>query len=287
MRHLLLAMTLVACGTEYTEPSAAGPDAGAGSSGYARLVDTTWTLPAATEKYLCVRQTVTTDVWIRTLRPVSPIGTHHSVLMTGAPDQPDGVEDCDSSLVKPAIYASGLGSQDLDMPDGVAIHLEKGDQLLLNLHLFNPSDTALTGTSGIEIGTIDPAAVVHEAGVVLAGKAAGLVVPPNTSTQTGTCTTPAGATIFALAPHMHLLGTHMKVSYQGRVVMDQDYAFDEQRFQMATPAITTVAGGKYVVECTYTNHTGAPVYFGEHTAEEMCFALTFVYPPPAVDECTQ
>ena len=286
MRHLLLAMTLAACGTEYTEHPAAGPDAGGGSAGYARLVDTTWTLPAATERYLCVRQTVTADTWIRTLLPVSPIGTHHSVLMNGAADKPDGVEDCDSSLVKPAIYASGLGAQQLDMPDGVAVHLKKGDQLLLNLHLFNTSDTDLTGTSGIEFAAIDPAAVVHEAGVVLAGKAAGLVVPPNTTTQTGTCTTPAGATIFALAPHMHLLGTHMKVSYQGRVVMDQDYAFDEQRFQTMTPAITTVAGGKYVVECTYTNHTGATVAFGEHTTQEMCFALTFVYPPPAADECT-
>ena len=85
---------------------------------------------------------------------------------------------------------------------------------------------------------------------------------------------------------MHLLGTHMKIAYQGATVMDQDYSFDGQRFDVLAQPIATVAGGKLVVDCTYANYTGSTVYFGEHTQDEMCFALTFVYPAPAADQCT-
>ena len=49
--------------------------------------------------------------------------------------------------------------------DGVAIKLRKGQQLLLNLHLFNLTDAPLTGTSGTEIITMPESEVVHEAEV--------------------------------------------------------------------------------------------------------------------------
>lgn len=280
---------LAACEAESTGSS---PDAGAGPDGYVSLIEGAWTLPSGTENYVCVRTTVTRDVWISAIRPVAPLGTHHTVLMLGAPDGPDGITDCTSSLVKPAIYASGVGTQALEMPAGVAVHVKPGQQLLLNLHLFNSGDEELEGRSGIEIIPADPAAVEHEAGVVLAGRAQGLEVPPGKSTQIGTCTTPANITVFAIAPHMHMLGTHMKVSYSAgtaapRVLLDEPYAFDEQRFQLLTPQLTSTAGGKLKVECSYMNPSLDTVLFGEHTEQEMCYALTFVYPPVAIESCTR
>lgn len=290
MRHLLACLLLVsACGTDFaTSPDGGtGPDAGAAGETYVPLITGDWQLPADNENYVCVRETITRDMYIKAIRPIAPVGTHHTVLMLGPPDKPDGIEDCNSDLIKPAIFASGVGTQPLELPPGVAIHLHPGDQLLLNLHLFNATDAALSGTSGMEIVEADPAEVEHEAGVALAGKAQGLVVGQGETTQTGTCTTPAGSTIFAVAPHMHLLGTHMKVTYNGAPVLDTDYAFDNQRYQLIDPMIDTVAGGKYTVECTYVNHTGDTVYFGESTTNEMCFALTFIYPPPPQGECTR
>lgn len=281
MRTSLALLILVsACGTD-TPPDIVGGD------GYETLIAAEWTLPPSTEKYLCVRETITEDLWIKSMRPIAPDGTHHAVLMLGAPDAPDGTVECSPSLIKPAIYASGVGAQPLDMPDGVAVHARPGDQLLLNLHLFNAEDSTLSGTAGIEIATTDPVDSAHEAGVVLAGKAAGLIVEPGPSTQVGTCTTPAGMTLFALAPHMHLRGTHMKIAYGTQVVFDEDYIFDEQRFRVMTPAIQTVAGQQFTIECSYFNETAAPLYFGESTNEEMCFALTFVYPRPPSDLCVR
>ncbi len=251
-----------------------------------------WQLAPSSEKYVCVRQTVTTDTYISLIEPIAPLGTHHTVLMVSAPDAPDGTVDCQSTLVKPAIYASGVGTQPLQLPTGIAIHLVPGQQLLLNLHLFNATDNMLSGTSGIRVITLDPSAVQHEAGVVLAGKAAGLDVEPGATTQTGTCTTNAGSTVIAAAPHMHLLGTHLSAVYTPpsgapTTLLDQDYSFDQQRYQLMSPMLTTVANGKLTVTCSYFNPTGTPVYFGESTTDEMCFALTMVYPPPPVDECTK
>lgn len=288
------ALATAACGVDQMP----GDDDGGGgdpppADGFTRLIDGSWTLPASTEKYVCVRVTAKADTYIQSIRPVAPVGTHHTVLMLGAPDGPDGTTDCTSALMKPAIYASGVGTQPLELPAGVAVHVKPGQQLLLNLHLFNATDTTISGTSGIEILPTEPAAVQHEAGVVLIGKAAGLTVPPNMSTQTGRCTTPANVTMFALAPHMHMLGSHMKVSYANldgsgaRVLMDQAYSFDEQRFASLAQPLVTGAGGKITVECSYFNSTGKTVYFGESSTEEMCYALSFVYPAPTVEQCLQ
>jgi hypothetical protein len=291
-------LSTAACGVDVdTGDDGMDPDPPGPTDGYVSLINGDWSLPPASdprhEKYVCVRLTAASDIYIKAIRPVAPQGTHHTVLMLGSPDGDDGVTDCNSALVKPAIYASGVGTQALTLPSGVAVHVRRGQQLLLNLHLFNGGDATLTGTSGIEILEARPEEVQHEAGVVLTGKAQGLQVPPNRSTQVGRCTTPANVTIFSIAPHMHMLGIHMRVSYANaggggvRELYNQDYSFDGQRFSdLATPLVTS-AGGRLTIECTYMNTTGQTVVFGESSTQEMCYALTFVYPAQAIEQCVQ
>ncbi len=279
---------LAACGVDYVAPVddnvPTGSDTGVAS---VPLISGAWSLNASQEKYVCVRQTVTEDTYIKTIVPLAPTGTHHFVLMIGAPDGPDGTTDCNSTLTKPAIFASGLGVQPLEMPDGIAVHLVPGQQLLLNLHLFNTSDTTLTGTSGIAMKTSAPVDAAHSAGVVLAGKTLGLTVGQGVTTQEGFCTTPtAGTTMFAVAPHMHLLGTHLRAMYGASTLYDEDFSFDDQQFKNMPPIVTT-AGGKIDVTCTYENHSGETVHFGESTNDEMCFAITFAYPAPAEGTCSR
>jgi hypothetical protein len=296
MRSLLASLlVLAACGvppTPFGSGSDSGSGSGSGSSAYVPLITNSWSLPASTEEYLCVRQTVQSDMYIKAIEPIAPVGTHHSVLEAGSATGPDGTTLCSSEFVNPSLFASGVGTGPLELPDGVAIHLVAGEQLLLNLHLFNSTDDAMTGTSGISIIPTDAADVQQEAGAVLAGKTEGLVVVPGASTQTGTCTTGAGSTIFAAAPHMHLLGTHLTATYTppgggtATTLIDEDYSFDAQNYLPQSPMIQTQAGGKLTVVCSYFNPTGAPVYFGESTTDEMCFSMTLEYPPPAQPECT-
>ena len=304
MRHLVASLiALAACGTGPATQT--GTDAGtpvdAGPMmppGFTPLVIGNWTLQPGEQKYVCVRLTLHSDVWISKIDPVAPTGTHHQVLMVGDPAKddlpPDGTVDCDSSLTEQALFGAGLGTQELDIPDGIALHIAAGQQLLLNLHLFNPNDTVtMTGSSGIAVMTVDPSLVQHEAGTVLAGKAQGLTVLPGKHDQVGTCSTGAGETIVAVAPHMHLLGAAMKVTYTDgsganvTVLDDEDYSFDNQQYTLMSPMLTTAAGGTLTVDCTYVNDTGQTVYFGEYTQDEMCFAITMAYPPPSKTICTQ
>jgi len=287
MRLALVLLALTACGSDGADPGTDAPI----SDGYTQLISGAWSLPAGTETYRCVRLTATSDTWVTAIHPIAPLGTHHTVLMLGPPDGPDGNVECDSSLVKPSIYASGVGTQALLLPEGVAIKIATGQQLLLNLHLFNASEATITGTSGIEVKTSEASAVVHEAGALLAGKDQGLIVRPGLTTQTGSCSLPAGTTVFAMAPHMHLLGVHMKVTYEAatpQVVYDQNYTFDGQRYELLAAPMTSDGSNKLTVDCTYMNPSAVSVRFGEHTEQEMCYALSLVYPAPGDrGSCTQ
>jgi hypothetical protein len=283
-----LAISLLGCGVDVPTPDAPAINT---DPGYQTLISTPWTLDANSEKYLCLRVTMTQDVWIKTIQPIAPVGTHHGVLMLAAtPTVADGLTECSSMLTDPAIYASGVGTTSLDFPDGVGLHIQAGEQLFLNLHLFNASDSTLSGTSGIEYIAADPMSIVHEAASVLIGAANKASVPVGLGvTLKFECTPPADTTIFAVAPHMHLLGTHLNATYTpmggaATTLADLDYSFDDQKFRTITPLVTSPKG-KYDVTCTYDNESGSPVAFGESTTQEMCFAMTYVYPPPGASVC--
>ncbi|HEY0255031.1 MAG TPA: hypothetical protein VGC41_26070 [Kofleriaceae bacterium] len=285
----MVLVAVAACGSDV--PTDTPPDAASLPDGYQTLLSQDWSLAPGTEKYLCVRVTATSDTYIKSIRPIAPLGSHHAVLMLASNStDPDGTTECTSMLPSPAIYASGVGTSDFDFPEGVGLHVRAGQQLFLNLHLFNAGENTLTGTSGVAYLPMDPTTLVHEAASVLIGAANKAVVPVGLNQQLRfTCPTPAGTTVFATAPHMHLLGAHLTSEYVvdgvATPILDTDYSFDDQRFRPNTPFTTT--GGKIQVTCTYNNmDTGAnPVPFGESTTQEMCFAMTYVYPPPSGSVC--
>lgn len=291
MRFAFTLLLFAACGSDV--PAEPTPDAPSMlPDGFQTLISQAWTLPPSTEKYLCVRQTATTDLYVKAIRPIAPTGSHHAVLMLADNSSvPDGTTECTSMLPSPAIYASGVGTNEFDFPDGVGLHIKAGQQLFLNLHLFNTGDADLQGTSGVAIVPTDAASIQHEAASVLIGAANKATVPVGLGVQLRfQCPTPAGTTIFAAAPHMHLAGAHLTEEYvsggTSQTVIDTDYSFDDQHFRPVTP-FTTVDNGKLVVTCTYNNDgQGAnPIPFGESTTQEMCFGMTYVYPPPGASTC--
>jgi len=260
------------------------PDGGGGGDGWQTLIQGSWSIPAGSEGYHCVRATVPEDMYISEFRAIIPLGTHHTVLATDSAGGADGEFDCSANtLGDGAIFGSGVGTNSIAFPPGVAVKLSKGQQLLLNLHLFNISDSALTGTSGTKIKTIPADQVEHEAEVVLMGNVFNLHIPPGESTQTGRCVMNGDVTLFAVNPHMHQLGTHMKVvaksSVEGDVTMhDGDYDFENQAIYPIDPMVQMKAGDEVDVYCTYNNTTGKTVSFGDSTLDEMCFGTTYRYP---------
>ena len=267
---------------EHSVPEGFLADAGAG---WKTLVTGKWDLEAGTESYRCVRYTLPQDVDIGSFRALIPLGTHHTVLTVGeATSTPDGISGCSAATnAQRQIAGSGVGTNDYVLPKGVAVHLRAGQQLLLNLHLFNVSDELLSGTSGTLIKTIEKREIEHKAEVTLAGPV-NLTIPSGGPTlQSGNCTFMQEGTIIALLPHMHQLGIHLKAtahsSVDGDVVIhDAPYDFDEQVVYPLEKPVHMKLGDKLQVDCTYMNTTSKTVNFGDSSLAEMCFAGIMRYP---------
>ena len=251
--------------------------------GWLSLLEVEWELPAGGEGYLCARATVPRDAYLHEFSPLIPPGTHHNGLsMHPAGEAPDGVVACASEISGRQIFASGVGTQNMLLPDGIAMQVRAGEQMVLNLHLFNSDDKALEGRSGVRVHPMDAADVKDVAEIVLGGPLS-LEIPPGGPTkQAGQCTFDHDATIFSIAPHMHRLGVHALITAgapgAGAVTLyDGPYEFDSQK-RYPVDFVQLNAGDVVHVECTYQNDTDASVSFGMSTRDEMCFASMMRFP---------
>jgi hypothetical protein len=282
----MAAVLVAACGSSAgKQPDAASGQDAAIPPGWTTLISRSWNLIPGQEGYRCRRVQVAQDTWINGFRQLSPPGTHHEVLTIDASDSASGDYDCTAgagTLTGQMVYASGIGTADLELPDGVAVHLAAGTWINLNLHLFDTTDGALADESGVLVKTISAADVVHEADMTFSGTTS-ITVPSDGQQHAaqGGCNAPTDWHVFALWPHMHQLGMHQSVivTHGGvpTTMLDTPYAFTEQRnYPMAETIFHQ--GDQVQTTCTYVNTTGATVTFGDSTTDEMCFTGIYKYP---------
>lgn len=129
-----------------------------------------------------------------------------------------------------------------------------------------------------------PDKIEHLAESVLAGPTQLNLPAHKETTVKGTCTMTRDTTLFAVQPHMHQLGTHMKgvahSSSAGTVMLhDGDYSFDSQLVYPIDP-VPMKSGDAVNIECTFNNTTDAQVTLGESSTAEMCFLVLYRYPAP-------
>ncbi len=280
---LALALALAGCeGDGACESCAAGGDgsgggdggeaaAGGGSttSGWVPLITGSWELAEFDEITSDLHfVTLDRDIYVGAIRPISPPGTHHTVLALG-------------SLGTSFLYASGVGTNELSFPAGVGLKLHAGDTLVLQLHVFNPAGEPLAGTSGIEVIEVSEADVQEVAELFLPGPTDLQIGPNQMTTQSGTCTVQAPTHVFALFPHMHQLGKRLKttltIAGEQTVLYDEPYEFAHQPFVGFEP-IAMAAGDTVTTECTWENTTAELVGWGESSNAEMCFSIMYRYP---------
>jgi hypothetical protein len=275
MRALGLAILLAACGTN--PPPGMSDDDDDMPPDFEALVSGDWTLPAGEERYFCVRATISEAIFVQAYRPIAPPGTHHTALAIDDRGGADGGFPCTAADVgMRLLFGSGVGTEPYALPDGVAIALPAGTQVILNLHLYNATDAPIAGTSGVEIKRIDAAAVQHEAEVIYALDT-DLAVPPGDSSSTGRCTFRTASTVVGVFPHMHRLGTRMRASSGGEVFFDEAYSFEEQ-LNHATEPLAIAAGQTVDYECSFTNPTNQTIRFGDSSDDEMCVFGMYRYP---------
>lgn len=262
-----------------------GDGAASTAQTWSRLIEGTWSLEGGGElTNYCIKKKLTEDIYVSAIRPVHPPGTHHTVLTLG-----DETSDCVGNVFNGVIYAAGLGSPGLTMPPGVAMKLSAGKYLLLGLHVYNTSPSPLSGTSAIEIQAMKAEDVKYESEAVLAGTFNISLPPGQATTISGQCSIDSDQTMFALFPHMHQLGVHLKTTFTetgvDHVIHDAPYAFNEQYQLPLDPPVALHAGDKVTTECSYQNTTAKTVTFGESSDTEMCFSILFRYPPQGQGIC--
>lgn len=281
----VLAHAAVGCSSSSGSSAAEPNQQGSTSDNWQTLITGDWTVPPGTETYTCVRQTVTEDFYVKAFEAINPLGTHHTLLTMGDPDAPDGITPCNAGTNHPlSVFGSGVGTNPFEFPEGIALKVPKGSQLLLNLHLFNTgTDPAgISGTSGTRIQTVPASAVVNVAEGILAGTI-NITLPPHMpSTASGNCTMSSNVTLISVAPHMHQLGVYMKVDAMSSIagnttIFDGPYSFDDQSYHALTP-LQLAMGDKVHVACSYNNTTDNTVTFGQSSLAEMCFAGLYRYP---------
>ncbi len=297
---LILFLALPACGGDDggggggDGDGAGNPDGGGGGGGadadlpdgYETLVTVDWTLPPPSgptpDEYFCARLTVTEDMLLSGFNAISPIGTHHTVLSVGDPDGADGQFSCaffqnhDTLL-----FASGVGTDDFVFPEGVALPVQAGQQLFLNVHTFNASTHDISGVSGVAVKKVESAETLAE--FTFAGTFDIDIAANDPEAQaSGGCTLSQDGTILNWWPHMHQLGEHMLVEINGDPVHDEDFRFEEQINYPTNRQVS--AGDEITVTCEYLE-SDADVHFGDSSNEEMCFAGFYRYPATGENFC--
>jgi len=240
-----------------------------------------WQLDSGHEDWPCTRKTVDRDLVITQFEPLSPSGTHHTVFTTGEPSAPDGQFACDLFEARTPLFGAGVGSNPLILPDGVVMRVRAGQQLVLGLHVFNTTPATLRGKSGVSALIAKPTPVQVEA-EAFSVWAADFALPAARETRTSaSCALTRESTIFALHPHMHSLGTHVKVVVQTgnteRVIHDAPFEFSEQLIHPIEP-LKLHARDRVEIECTHRNTRDSVVRSGGSGAAEMCSVAVYGYP---------
>jgi hypothetical protein len=262
------------------------------------LIGRDWTIPPG-EQYKCLGIQVERDLYISGFDNDNPLGEHHAVLtvtdqLGGLGGTQLGEYDCDVlTLDLEMLYASGVGEGALTLPEGVALKVEAGQFLHLNLHLFNTTPGELTGHSAIITSLVPPVPAELEAEMVFTGTFDVAIPPGETMTTGGGCTFQDDATLFAYWPHMHQHATHQTVTLdvggESRVLHDEEFDFEHQVNYQLDPEIDVTAGDSIRVDCTYTNpSTTETITWGDSSTEEMCFTGLYRYPKQAFSlfDCT-
>ena len=271
-----LSLFLVACGSDD-----AGGGTASGGADWQLLTSLNWQVDSGQEDWTCTRKTVDKDLLITQFEPFSSNGTHHTLLTIGAPSAPDGPFGCDLYESRSLLLSATAGSNTLVLPDGVAMRVRAGQQFFLGLHLFNATPAPLRGSSGVRALIAKPATAPIEAEAITVW-AQDFVLPAGRETvTTGACTLTHESTVFALHPHMHTLGTHVKVlAHTGgtvRVFHDARFEFEKQLIHPVQP-LKLLPGDRVEIECTHRNTRDSEVAYGGSSSAEMCLVELYRYP---------
>jgi hypothetical protein len=277
-------LVVTGCGTSDKTASSSAPAAPAQVKTGITKADTGWVfqtdefqLDPGQEKFLCYVVTTQETLSIARFASKAHRVVHHLLMSEATAPEQEGDSECDvlfRTTWQPMFFGT-TADTNVPMPDGAAKVVEKGKQIVVQLHLLNAGSTPVKDSVAVEM-TRSTVANPELVSVFAFGTTKISVPPKQVTTLTGNCKMKKDLRIFAFLPHMHLLGKKMELfvgpdaDHLKSVFVRDPYDFNNQ--YMEDFKIEIPAGSATRLDCTYDNDRDKTATFGESSYDEMCFA---------------
>ena len=179
-----------------------------------------------------------------------------------------------------------VGDEFIAFNDGTAFRLEEGRQIVLDTHVYNPTDQPITVEVAYDFYTMPDEKVTQEV-APFTFLWMDFELPPNQESSLEATCDWFGGDVNAIMPHMHQWGTQYDVDYlrgDGSTLVSpyskSGVEMPESDLQMYSPAISTAQATQVRFTCEYFNPFDHQMCNGVGE-NEMCFLFGYVSPPEA------
>lgn len=278
------------------------PDGGTMQRPVTRTIDILATNPNSTDPYDLPARNTNYVCWAMTIPPGNgnqeymfrfehlidnTAHTHHTLLFknTGSPEQEGVPFGCQETIQQNRTMIAGWapGRTAEELPPGVGVPIQPGDQLVMQVH-YDSVGPNQTDQSGVRVYFTD-APNLQEAGMLWCGRVWFNPLNGANESRTHTWTVNHQMHAFAVFPHMHQVGTAIKLEVQRQgsggwtsLVDIPAWDFNDQPNVGIDPAEQLIMPGDRLRTTCNWNTQGRSVSFGEGSNDEMCFNFVYHYP---------
>ena len=259
-----------------------------------RLESQPYELQPGDEKYFCYTMRLPEDAEtvVTSFVPEYGTGTHHILFVETLKDEPDGMFECPVLFQTTWIplYAGGVASSPLVLPEGAAVRLEPGKQLLMQLHLQNATSEPISAKTAMRMKLADPGVETTPAGIWGMDNRAIDIPPQAEKAETEmTCTADRDMDLYGVLGHMHKMGKEIEIvrgeGDSAETLASQAWSFADQPILPVDAHISK--GDSLTLRCAHGNPTMKPIGYGESSDQEMCAVVFFYTPYDGLSGCLQ
>lgn len=209
-------------------------------------------------------------------------GNHHVLLYTTSQPQAPNTHACTESEM---LYLSLLGgtggdgavSPESTLPSGLVRRVRGGQQIVIQTHWINTSDEPMDGQAAVNV-RYEPVSPDKTPTDLMTIMNTQLELAPGMNHAEVDCTMKDSLNIWELAGHLHELGTHITVAYNGKTLIDEGWkaeeTFNPKFVDLTAAPMKTQPGDKIHIECDWMNPGTETVRY----PTEMCGAIAYYYP---------
>jgi hypothetical protein len=246
-------------------------------------------IPPNTDTLVCSYLSVPLDRTIKVNQTIGQQmkGGHHSAVflsLSPSMEPPHPCRDQEMSNFRFAISAGGGGGQDAKLPNGIAISIPQGQQLVIQSHYLNATNEPITVMDAVDLITIPEADVIEQVDP-FAVIYSDLAIPAHTENfeVRKLCRLEEDLQVYMLLGHTHSYGVLFEIYYHSDSLAEPRKLYyatdghllkDNPEIKYFDPPLPFKAGDQIEVRCVWTNDTDHEIGW----PEEMCVALMYYGP---------